>query len=59
MNSNELIINGKDAWTNYRVKMGSGFLDALEADASRRSNPMYLKALALEEYFKCLFALRT
>lgn len=37
MNSNELIINGKDAWTNYRVKMGSGFLDALEADADNKS----------------------
>lgn len=37
MNSNELIINGKDAWTNYRVKMGSGFLDALEADTDNKS----------------------
>ena len=37
MKTNELIINGKDAWTNYRVKMGSGFLDALEADADNKS----------------------
>lgn len=36
MNTNELIINGKDAWTTYRVKMGSGFLDALEADADNK-----------------------
>ena len=37
MNTNELIINGKDAWTTYRVKMGYGFLDALEADADNKS----------------------
>ena len=37
MNTNELIINGKDAWTTYRVKMGNGFLDALEADADNKS----------------------
>lgn len=30
---NELIINGKDAWENYRIRMGNGFIDALEADA--------------------------
>lgn len=36
MNTNELIINGKDAWTTYRVKMGSGFLNALEADADNK-----------------------
>ena len=36
MNTNELIINGKDAWTTYRVKMGYGFLDALEADADNK-----------------------
>lgn len=36
MNTNELIINGKDAWTTYRVRMGSGFLDALEADADNK-----------------------
>ena len=37
MNTNELIINGKDAWNTYRVKMGYGFLDALEADADNKS----------------------
>lgn len=37
MNTNELIINGKDAWTTCRVKMGYGFLDALEADADNKS----------------------
>lgn len=37
MNMNELIINGKDAWSTYRVKMGNGFLDALEADADNKS----------------------
>lgn len=31
--TNELIINGKDAWEHYRIRMGNGFLDALEADA--------------------------
>lgn len=33
---NELILNGKDAWTAYRVRMGGGFLDALEADADNK-----------------------
>lgn len=33
MKTNELMINGKDAWTTYRVRMGSGFLNALETDA--------------------------
>lgn len=37
MNTNELIINEKDAWATYRVKMGFGFLDALEADADNKS----------------------
>ena len=36
MNTNELIINGQDAWATYRIKMGSGFLDALEADADNK-----------------------
>ncbi len=36
MNTNELIINGNDAWSTYRVKMGSGFLDALETDADNK-----------------------
>ena len=34
--NNELFINGKDAWAEYRIKMGNGFLDALEADADNR-----------------------
>ena len=37
MNTNELIINEKDAWVTYRVKMGNGFMDALEADADNKS----------------------
>jgi hypothetical protein len=36
MKANELLINGQDAWTNYRVKMGSDFLNALEADADNK-----------------------
>lgn len=36
MKENELLINGKDAWATYRVRMGSGFLDALEADADNK-----------------------
>lgn len=36
MNTDELIINGKDAWSTYRVKMGSGFVEALEADADNK-----------------------
>lgn len=36
MKANELLINGKDAWTAYRVKMGSSFLNALEADADNK-----------------------
>lgn len=36
MKANELLINGQDAWTTYRVKMGSSFLDALEADADNK-----------------------
>ena len=36
MKTNELLINGKDAWTTYRVKMGSSFLNALEADADNK-----------------------
>lgn len=36
MKANELMINGKDAWATYRIKMGSGFLDALEADADNK-----------------------
>lgn len=36
MKTNELMINGQDAWATYRVKMGSGFLDALEADADNK-----------------------
>lgn len=27
----ELFINGKDAWTTWGVKMGEGFLDAIDA----------------------------
>lgn len=34
--TNELIINGNDAWSTYRVRMGSGFIDALEADADNK-----------------------
>lgn len=36
MKTNELMINGRDAWATYHVKMGSGFLDALEADADNK-----------------------
>lgn len=36
MKANELIINGQDAWATYGIKMGSGFLDALEADADNK-----------------------
>lgn len=36
MNTNELLINGKDAWATYRVRMGSGFVNALEADADNK-----------------------
>lgn len=36
MKANELMINGNDAWDTYRIKMGSGFLDALEADADNK-----------------------
>lgn len=36
MKTNELLINGKDAWNTYRVKMGSGFLNSLEADADNK-----------------------
>ena len=27
----ELLINGKDAWTQWGVNMGDGFIDALDA----------------------------
>lgn len=33
---NELFINGHDAWTTYRVSMGNGFIDSLEADADSK-----------------------
>lgn len=36
MKANELLINGQDAWTTCRVKMGSSFLNALEADADNK-----------------------
>lgn len=36
MSTNELIINGNNAWSTYRVRMGSGFLNALEADADNK-----------------------
>lgn len=36
MKTNELMINGQDAWATYRIKMGGGFLDALEADADNK-----------------------
>lgn len=36
MSKNELIINGNDAWETYRIRMGSGFINALEADADNK-----------------------
>lgn len=33
---NELLINGKDAWETYGIRMGSGFINALEADADNK-----------------------
>lgn len=33
---NELIINGNDAWETYHVRMGTGLLDTLEADADNK-----------------------
>lgn len=36
MKKKELILNGKDAWATYGVRMGSGFIDALEADADNK-----------------------
>ena len=36
MKANELLINGKDAWATYRIRMGSSFLNALEADADNK-----------------------